>query len=69
MRLASTRPGLTKVFKFEIFTIVGLAKILRNVFWTRQNKLLRVSLQHVSFHDVKSRNAFIQRKSKRLSVL
>jgi hypothetical protein len=33
--------GITKVFKFQIIILVGL---FRNVFWTPQNTLLRVSL-------------------------
>ena len=31
--------GLTNVFKFQIFTMAGLTKMFRNVFWTHQNKL------------------------------
>ena len=36
--------GLTNVFKFQIFTMAGLTKMFRNVFWTHQNKLLQVFL-------------------------
>ena len=32
---------VVSVFKFQIFTMVRLAKIFRNVFWTPQHKFLR----------------------------
>jgi len=35
---------LTKVLKFYIFAMVGLTIFFRNIFWTRQNKLLQVCL-------------------------
>lgn len=32
--------GLTNVFTFYILTMMGVTNIFRNVFWTRQIKLL-----------------------------
>jgi len=42
--------GLTKVFKFYIFSMVGLTEVLGNVFWIYQNKLLQVSISLVYKH-------------------
>ena len=47
--------GLTNVFTFYILTMTGVTNIFRNVFWTRQIKLLQVSRRQIKLLQVSRR--------------